>query len=212
MKKLNKMHIALAMAALLLVVAIAAFMLGRRSQPVEEANLPVEEDVNGKPQTRELSLYFAAEGESVLMPEQRDIPQCEDDVDCLRSTVEALIAGPQTALMPVLPARTSLLSVSEEDGLAVLDFDRSFVDLHPGGSTSELLTVYALIDTLAVNFPHVRKLSILVGGEPVETIKGHVDLRQPLTADFSYTRLPEGSESRTGTLPEDLAAGEDAGE
>ncbi len=208
MKKLNKVHIALIMAALLVAVAIVAFMLGRRSQPEEETKLPVAEETAVEPQMRELSLYFAGADGTYLVPENREVPQCEEDAACLLMTVEALIAGPTGELVPVLPQGVSVLSASEEEGVAVLDFDRSFIDLHPGGSSSELLTVYALVDTLAVNFPHIRKLRILVDGEPIETIKGHVDLRQPVAADFGYTRLPEGGKALPESLPADVPAGE----
>jgi len=53
-----------------------------------------------------------------------------------------------------------------------------------------LLTVYALANTVAVNFPHLRQLRILVEGAAVETLKGHVDLRQPLVPDFSLVLTP----------------------
>jgi hypothetical protein len=53
-----------------------------------------------------------------------------------------------------------------------------------------LLTVYALADTVAVNFPHLRQLRILIEGGAVETLKGHVDLRQPLAPDFSLIVTP----------------------
>jgi hypothetical protein len=42
-----------------------------------------------------------------------------------------------------------------------------------------------LADTLAVNFPHLRQVLIKVEGASVTTLKGHVDLRQPIIPDFS---------------------------
>ena len=68
---------------------------------------------------------------------------------------------------------------------------RSYYD--PGGSLPELLTIYGLADTIAENFPHLRQVRILVEGEPVATLKGHVDLREAVKADFSFTHPPEGS-------------------
>ena len=53
---------------------------------------------------------------------------------------------------------------------------------------SELLSVYSVVDTLAVNFPYLRQVRFLVEGQPVATLKGHVDLRQPLAPDFNLTR------------------------
>lgn len=201
MKKLDTVHLILIMAALVVAVAVVGFLLGRSSQPGEETTPLLEQEATSEVETQELTLYFAARDGVYLVAENREAPDCEKGDDCLRMAVEALLSGPKGSLGPVVPPSTSLLAASEEEGTAVLDFDRSFVDLHPGGSASELLTVYSLVDTLAVNFPHIRKLRILVEGDEIETIKGHVDLRKPITADFKYTRLPQGlgrdvSESR----------------
>jgi hypothetical protein len=86
-----------------------------------------------------------------------------------------------------------------EGSLVSLDFDAGFISGHPGGTQSELLTVYALANTLATNFPHLRQVRILVAGVPIETIKGHVDLRQPVTPDYSLVKeasAPAGDLSR----------------
>lgn len=191
MKKLDTVHLVLIMAGLVVAVAVIGFLLGRSSQTGKETAPLLEQAVNSKAETQELTLYFAASDGNHLVAENRESQDCNKGDDCLRMAVEALLAGPEGSSSPVLPPSTSLLAAGEEDGTAVLDFDRSFIDLHPGGSSSELLTVYALIDTLAVNFPHIRKLRILVEGEEVETIKGHIDLRKPIIADFKYTRLPQ---------------------
>ncbi|HKL48911.1 MAG TPA: GerMN domain-containing protein [Desulfuromonadales bacterium] len=191
MKKLDTVHLVLIMAALVVAVAVVGFLLGRSSQPGEEKAPLLEQAGSSEAETQELTLYFAARDGNHLVAENRESPDCEKGDDCLRMAVEALLEGPEGPLGPVLPPSTALLAAGEEDGTAVLDFDRSFIDLHPGGSSSELVTVYGLIDTLAVNFPHIRKLRILVEGEEVETIKGHVDLRKPIMADFKYTRLPQ---------------------
>jgi hypothetical protein len=66
-----------------------------------------------------------------------------------------------------------------------VDFSQELISAHPGGTQSELLTIYGLADTLAVNFPHLRQMRVLVDGVPVATLKGHVDLRQPISPDFS---------------------------
>ena len=149
---------------------------------------------------REVLLYFAVPDAAVLEAEGRDIADCRVEQDCLRSTVQALIDGPQGNLAPVLSPQTILRQVTVEGDLVIVDFSRDFVNSHPGGSLSELLTVYSLVDSLAVNYPYVRQLRILVDGEPLQTIKGHVDLRSPVSADFSFTR----STKPTGTFSLDL--------
>jgi len=46
--------------------------------------------------------------------------------------------------------------------------------------TTELLTIYTIVDALTENLPVVRSVRILVDGKEVDTLAGHVDLRRPL--------------------------------
>lgn len=175
-------------ASVLLGVLTAYLVEGPPPAPV--AALVVQQPVL---EPRELTLYFAAASGASLESESRQVPGCETELSCLRDTVEALILGPQGGMVPVLPPRTLLRDVSVADGIVTFDFNRDFIDAHPGGSLSELLTVYGLANTVSVNFPHIRQVRILVEGDAVETIKGHVDLRQPLAPDFRYGRAADAS-------------------
>jgi hypothetical protein len=49
-----------------------------------------------------------------------------------------------------------------------------------GGSADELLTVYAIVDSLTANVPQIRRVGLLVGGRERDTLAGHVDIRRPL--------------------------------
>ena len=155
--------------------------------------------------TREVLLYFASPDGVNLVAETRQIDECQLEEDCLRDTVEALIAGPQGGLMPILPAQVALLGVTVADSLVRVDFSPELIAAHPGGTQSELLTIYGLADTMAVNLPHLRQVQILVEGVPAATLKGHVDLRQPVNPDFS---LVEEGLAPTGTMIS-LPAGRD---
>lgn len=122
--------------------------------------------------TREVILYFAADDGRTLVAENRQIDDCLGDEDCLRATVEALIGGSQSGLSPILPAQVALRGLTVSDSLVSVDFSQDLVSAHPGGTQSELLTIYGLADTLAVNFPHLRQVRILVEGAPAKTLKG----------------------------------------
>lgn len=147
---------------------------------------------------REAILYFASQDGSRLVPETRNLAGCRDQENCLKATVEALIQGSAAGLFPVIPAQAVVLSVREEGGMAVADFSADLQKGHPGGSMSELLTVYALADTLASNFPHIRQVRILIEGAEVESLKGHVDLRRPVQVNFGLVRPQEGEVGRGG--------------
>lgn len=155
--------------------------------------------------TRDVILYFATADGRTLAAESRRINDCPTEEDCLRETVQELIAGPQTGLIAILPEQVRLNAVAVAESLVTLDFSREFVTAHPGGTQSELLTVYGLADTLTANFPHLRQVRFLVNGAPAETLRGHVDLRQPIYPDFSFV---EEGVAPIGKL-ESLPAGRD---
>ena len=82
-----------------------------------------------------------------------------------------------------------------ENDLARVDFSRQLVDYHPGGSLSELLSIYSIANSLNENFPYIRQVQILVEGELRQTLKGHARIDQPVYADFSYSQPPLGGEA-----------------
>jgi len=170
----------------LLLITVLGVLLLRYFLAPPEPPPPVE----SAPPLRNVTLYFAAPDGSGLMAETRQLAGCRLEEECLRTMVEALIAGPAGQLAPIFPPQTIVRGAGVVDSELQLDFSRTLIDGHPGGSLGELLTVYGLTDTVAVNFPHLRQLRILVEGNAVETLKGHVDLRQPLLPDFSLIVTP----------------------
>ncbi len=170
-------------------VLLLLWILGRQTPEgqVQVVTLNAQPLVVSAVTEREITLYFASPDATQLVSTVQSIG-CEDEAGCLRATVEALIRGPVEIGQAVIPAGTVLRTLQVEEDLVTLDFDGQFVAGHPGGSQAELLTVYALANSIAVNFPHLRQLQILIDGAVVDTLKGHVDLRHPLLADFTYSK------------------------
>ncbi|MCK4509413.1 MAG: GerMN domain-containing protein [Desulfuromonadales bacterium] len=151
--------------------------------------------------SRDVVLYFASADGQTLVAETRKINECQIDEDCLRDTVEALIAGPESGFAPILSTQVRLLGITVVDSLVTIDFSQEMIAAHPGGTQSELLTIYGLVDTLAVNFPHLRQAQFLVEGAPVSTLKGHVDLRQPINPDFTLVEEGLAPVGKMNSLP-----------
>jgi len=177
--------------AFVLVLVVFGGLLARHFLIVPAAPPPAAE---AKRQLRTITLYFAAPDGAGLVAEGREIADCLVEEDCLRATVQALLDGPVGDLAPVFPPQATLRGVTVAGSELQVDFDQVLVDGHPGGSLGEMLTVYALADTVAVNFPHLRQIRILIEGAAVETLKGHVDLRQPVSPDFQWVlKTPAGA-------------------
>jgi germination protein M len=98
-----------------------------------------------------------------------------------------LIRGPQSpGLLPTVPADTRLLNAYEIGDMLVLDFTHELQTNHMGGSTSELLTVYSIVNTMTQNMNGIRKIQMLVEGEEIETLAGHLDLTKPLFPNLKW--------------------------
>lgn len=181
-----------------ILTGLALFALSRLVEPPPAPEPPqaIEPVPTGQ---RAVSLYFASADGSALAAEGREINDCIAEQDCMVDALRELIKGPQGELFAVLPATTQIRGVAVDQALASVDFSRDLVASHPGGTQSELLTVYAVVNTLAVNFPHIRQVRFLVDGQVAETLKGHVDLRQPLGPDYS---LVQEGEAPVGNLKE----------
>jgi spore germination protein GerM len=127
------------------------------------------------------TLYYVAPDGLRLVASERDVRYAEGVSNQARSIVEALLEPAPEGLASAIPRGTELrgLFVGER-GDAYVDFSGSLRTNHPGGSSSEILTVYAIVAALTKNLPAVTSVQILVEGHEVDTLAGHVDLRRPL--------------------------------
>ncbi len=135
-----------------------------------------------------VTLFFASPDGSMLMREGREIDACGDAADCVESVVEELINGPRGELSPTLPDNASVQSVQVNGDLAEIDLGEDTVKGIPGGSHAEMTAVYSIVDSIAVNFPGIKQVKFLFDGKPAETLKGHLDLREPLQPDFTLEK------------------------
>ena len=102
--------------------------------------------------------------------------------DLLRMLLEELIIGPRFPdLEPVLPSNVTVLSVQLKDGLATVDLSREARQLNVG-ARGEALAVSAIANTLT-EVDGVTSVQILIEGEIVETLAGHVDISKPVRRD-----------------------------
>jgi hypothetical protein len=136
-----------------------------------------------------ITLFFAAPDGDGLMREGSEIDSCRNDLAaCIRSTLAKLVSGPLGDLAPALPPSTIINSVQVQGDTAYLDFSKELADGIPGGSSSEMTAVYAVVDTVSFNFPQIKKVKFLLDGRDVESLAGHLDLRMPLEPDFGMEK------------------------
>jgi spore germination protein GerM len=125
------------------------------------------------------TLYFPADDESGLVAETREMSWAATDPDRIRQVLLALIEGPSQGHHRSLPPSTDIRAVFlTADGTAYIDFSNDILKGFAPGIQSETLTVYSVVNSLAANIPAVKEVKILLQGQEVETLDGHVDLSE----------------------------------
>jgi spore germination protein GerM len=134
-------------------------------------------------------LYFADEDYYYLMSEQRVVTHSGEALDYARSIVEALLKGPQKTLVRTIAADTQLRAIYlVPDGVCYVDLSPAVREDHPGGCNSELLTIYSVVNSLILNIPEVKRVKLLIDGNEIQTLAGHIDLVYPLEANMLLIR------------------------
>ena len=157
--------------------------------PTGEARVQLKESIlesaPGEPQT--VSLFFPVPGEGMLRREDRTLTLVSATSDRVRQILMALREGSREGLEGAIPAETEIRAVYlAPDGIAYVDFDETFERAVSPGIRSETLTIYAIVNTLAVNLPSIQQVRILLEGREAETLAGHADLSRAYTPDLSW--------------------------
>lgn len=176
-----------------LLVALAATAprwtrLLTRTVPGEEAEETRAEGGAEEPEVgRQITvkLFFQAADRPGFVMEERAVAYSADLAQQLETVVRELAAGSRTGLGATLPKETKVQEVFVTSrGIAYVDLSREVAAI-PGGSESELMTVYSIVNTLAINFPAVRRVQLLIDERPSPTLAGHVNIQRPLPPDMT---------------------------
>jgi spore germination protein GerM len=177
-------------AVLAVCLGAGAFLLYRYLAVEQLADTPQgvmpEAQVSGQMPTRwKAHIYFADAEQRYLTAEARTMTSPDHVADRAKAMAMALIEGPSTALGRTIPEGVRLLALHvTEDGVAYVDFSREIRDRHPGGTLSELLTIFSVVNTLALNLPEVEAVKIVIEGQEEETLAGHIDIRSAFQPDL----------------------------
>jgi spore germination protein GerM len=133
-------------------------------------------------------LFYVSDDGTRLTSVEREVPYAEGPEQA-REIINAQIAPVGGPLTSAVPPGTALRAVYiTERGDAYVDLSGEAVTAHPGGTLNELLTVYTIVYALTINLPAVHSVQILIDGREVETLAGHVDLRQPLAKSLGLVQ------------------------
>lgn len=69
-----------------------------------------------------------------------------------------------------------------------MDFNETVAQDHPGGVRAELLSIYSVVNSLALNMEGIFAVKLLIDGREADTLAGHVDLRYPYKANIQLIK------------------------
>ena len=164
---------------ILIGIGISIFFLFR--QEIFDSIKPWFEKRGIVREKKGILLYFSDGESEYLIGEKREILKRDEIEEEAKDAINELIKGPKGKLIPTLPTQTKLLSLElGEDGVAKVNFNKALSKDHPGGSSAEMMTLYSVVNSLTLNFPQIKRVQILIEGKEIETIAGHLSLRQPV--------------------------------
>jgi hypothetical protein len=126
--------------------------------------------------TVQAKIFWAA-GTDKTAPVLVELPLSADPVQRSKQVLNELIANPPTPEQRTMPADVTILGFYVlSDGTAIADFSDALVTEIPSGIASEETVVDSITQTLENNVPSLRRLKILIHGQEVDTLAGHLDL------------------------------------
>ena len=167
-------------------LGMTLFLIKRSKQsaiPIAPPPLPIAANPSDiPPPPQEVNLFLLDPTALTLVPVKIERRLHAELTKRLSQIVAALIQETPPNFRNTIP-RGTLLNEAYIDSqqTAYLDFSNHLTDGHIGGTTAELLTVTAILKTVFDAFPEeIKQVQILIDGEEVKTLAGHLNLSQPL--------------------------------
>jgi sporulation and spore germination protein len=147
-------------------------------------------------------MFWGSKSEdSTLVAVTVELPLSKDPVLRSKQILNTLLAGPVDPEARTLPPDAALLAFYIlPDGTAIADFSEALANAIPSGIQSEQLAVDSITRTLEDNIPQVQRLKILIHGQEVDTLAGHLDLTQTIPVNLSGTAAPAPARSGVSLL------------
>ncbi len=146
----------------------------------------------GDPRVKTRLFWASDSNDSTLAPVTVDLPLSNDPVLRAKQVLNTLLAGPVDAELRTLPPEAVLLAFYLlPDGTAIADFSEAMATSVPSGIVSEQLAVNSITRTLEANVPQVRRMKILIHGQEVETLAGHLDLTGTFVVNTNLAQTPQ---------------------
>ena len=134
------------------------------------------------PAPRQVNIFLLESDRLELTPIRVELRLYPETTTSLKQIITALVQETRTNYRNPIPRGTLINEVYiDTQKTAYLDFSHHLADGQIGGTTAEYLTVTAILRTVFDALPEdIKHVQILIDGEEVETLAGHINISQPL--------------------------------
>jgi len=166
-------------------VNVAKQLTEKSAEQARRELLPPAPASSGDPKVR-VKMFWGSKAGDSFTPVTVELPLSADPVLRAKQVLNTLLAGPIDPEARTLPADAALLAFYLlPDGTGVADFSESMSTSIPSGIQSEQMAVDSITRTLEANVPQVQRLKILIHGQEMDTLAGHLDLTQTFLVNTS---------------------------
>lgn len=151
---------------------------GEKYGIIQEFNLSDEKNVT-------LTLYLPDENLEYLLPVKTNSVIKEGE-GIGQKVLEKLINESDKQGYNVIPKGTKLLNYSQDKGIATVDLSQEFINNSSGGSTSQTMAIYSIVNSLT-EFENINSVLFLIEGESVEDFS-HYEFNKPFSREESLIK------------------------
>ncbi len=163
----------------------------------------------GQPRVKTKLFWASSTEDGALVPTTVDLPLSDDPVLRAKQVLNTLLAGPVDTELRTLPPDAALLEFYLlPDGTAIADFSEALATSTPSGIQSEQLAVDSIARTLEADVPQVQRMRILIHGQEMETLAGHLDLTGTFVVNTNPAPAPTSQPSASSAPAADKASAE----
>ena len=165
---------------------LTLFLINQSRQtvlPTAPPSLPLAANPSDTPPPpQQVNLFLLDPAALTLVPVKVELRLRAELVQRLSQVIKSLLHETPPHFRNPIPRGTLLNEVYiDSHQTAYLDFSNHLTEGHIGGTDAESLTVIAILKTVFDTFSDdIQQVQILIDGNPVRTLAGHLNLSQPL--------------------------------
>ncbi|MBN1900034.1 GerMN domain-containing protein [Candidatus Sumerlaeota bacterium] len=175
--------------------AILFFIFQFSKSRIPEGNLDFSRFIGEKLPSREAPVspdtarvFFTTDGRS-LSPEIFPLSSDLTPYQRVEGLLKRLITGPASKYFePTIPLNVKILGIFIDEDDITLDFSGELKTSLQGGVTQELLTIYSIVNTVALNVEGIRRVQILIDGKTTPLLSREIDIEKPLMTNLNLIR------------------------